>query len=73
MDTTKYQSFANEHFGGFDNLELLITSFTHRSYINEHKKTAQEHNERLEFLGDAVWSWSLRNIFMRTIRNRRAY
>src|SRR3954470_9891008 len=54
MDTTKYLSFANEHFGGFDNLELLITSFTHRSYINEHKKTAQEHNERLEFLGDAV-------------------
>jgi len=54
MDTTKYQSFANEHFGGFNNLELLITAFTHRSYINEHKKTAQEHNERLEFLGDAV-------------------
>lgn len=54
MDTNKYLSFANEHLGGFDNLELLITAFTHRSYINEHKKTAAEHNERLEFLGDAV-------------------
>jgi ribonuclease-3 len=54
MDTSKYQDFAKAHFNGFDNLELLITAFTHRSYINEHKKTAQEHNERLEFLGDAV-------------------
>jgi ribonuclease-3 len=54
MDVTKYQSFANDKFGGFDNINLLITAFTHRSYINEHKKTAQEHNERLEFLGDAV-------------------
>lgn len=54
MDTTVYQVFARENFGDFQNLELLITAFTHRSYINEHKKTASEHNERLEFLGDAV-------------------
>src|SRR3954466_13626247 len=54
MDISKYQAFADDHFGGFENIELLITAFTHRSYINEHKKTAQEHNERLEFLGDAV-------------------
>jgi len=54
MDATQYQSFANEKFGGFKNIDLLITAFTHRSYLNEHKKTAQEHNERLEFLGDAV-------------------
>jgi ribonuclease III len=54
MDVSKYQAFASEHFGGFSNLDLLITAFTHRSYINEHKKTAGEHNERLEFLGDAV-------------------
>lgn len=54
MDTTQYQAFATEHFGGFDDLQLLVTAFTHRSYLNEHKKTALEHNERLEFLGDAV-------------------
>ena len=36
------------------NIELLITALTHRSYVNEHKKSASEHNERLEFLGDAV-------------------
>jgi ribonuclease-3 len=54
MDTTKYQQFAATHFGGFDDLNLLVTAFTHRSYLNEHKKTALQHNERLEFLGDAV-------------------
>jgi ribonuclease III len=54
MDTAKYQDFAKSHFGDFKNLTLLITAFTHRSYLNEHKKTALEHNERLEFLGDAV-------------------
>lgn len=54
MDITKYQDFANSHFGGFADTNLLVTAFTHRSYLNEHKKTALEHNERLEFLGDAV-------------------
>lgn len=54
MDISKYQDFANNHFGGFNDINLLITAFTHRSYLNEHKKTALEHNERLEFLGDAV-------------------
>lgn len=54
MDVSKYQAFADDKFGDFKNINLLVTAFTHRSYINEHKKTAQEHNERLEFLGDAV-------------------
>ena len=55
MDTTKYLEFASNILKtNFNNLQLLITAFTHRSYVNEHKKTAREHNERLEFLGDAV-------------------
>ncbi len=54
MDVSKYQAFATAHLGDFKNTELLITAFTHRSYLNEHRKTATEHNERLEFLGDAV-------------------
>ena len=55
MDTTPYQALAVDKLGGeFANLELLITAFTHRSYVNEHRKTVTEHNERLEFLGDAV-------------------
>lgn len=55
MDVSKYASFASEKLGfTFNNLDILITAFTHRSYVNEHRKTAKEHNERLEFLGDAV-------------------
>lgn len=55
MDVSKYQSFAEETLEvSFQDITLLVTAFTHRSYLNEHKKTAKEHNERLEFLGDAV-------------------
>ncbi|MCA9323745.1 ribonuclease III [Candidatus Saccharibacteria bacterium] len=55
MDTTKYSDFATRVLQTtLNDLGLLITAFTHRSYVNEHKKTAKEHNERLEFLGDAV-------------------
>lgn len=38
----------------FSNLDLLKQAFTHTSYRNEHRKSASEDNERLEFLGDAV-------------------
>ena len=55
MNTTPYKEFAREKLGfEFNNLGLLITALTHRSYVNEHKKSVHEHNERLEFLGDAV-------------------
>lgn len=50
-----YQDFAREKLGfEFNDVNLLITALTHRSYVNEHKKSVKEHNERLEFLGDAV-------------------
>ncbi len=38
----------------FKNRDLLQQAFTHRSYLNENKGAGREHNERLEFLGDAV-------------------
>lgn len=38
----------------FENKELLKQAFVHRSYLNENKDTGLLHNERLEFLGDAV-------------------
>jgi ribonuclease-3 len=53
--TQTYLDFAKDKLGlTFNNLDLLITALTHRSYVNEHKKSVNEHNERLEFLGDAV-------------------
>jgi ribonuclease-3 len=55
QDNIKYQKFSTEILGvTFVNIELLLQAFTHRSYLNEHKKTVKQHNERLEFLGDAV-------------------
>lgn len=55
MDINLYQTFARDKLHAeFNTIDLLITAFTHRSYLNEHKKSVREHNERLEFLGDAV-------------------
>jgi len=55
QDSSRYQKFAEDVLGiNFNDIAILITAFTHRSYVNEHKKTVTEHNERLEFLGDAV-------------------
>lgn len=39
---------------GFVNQAVLLQALTHRSYINENKGQRLSHNERLEFLGDAV-------------------
>lgn len=38
----------------FKNKKLLSQAFTHRSYLNENPSFEVGHNERLEFLGDAV-------------------
>ncbi len=38
----------------FRNGKLIEQAFTHRSYLNENRQPGREHNERLEFLGDAV-------------------
>jgi len=38
----------------FKDKDLLLQALTHRSYINENPKWHLDHNERLEFLGDAV-------------------
>lgn len=38
----------------FNNSDLLKQAMTHRSYLNEHRSYKLPHNERLEFLGDAV-------------------
>lgn len=49
-----YKNFEKQIGVKFKNWHLLRTAFVHRSYLNEHKDSTMEHNERLEFLGDAV-------------------
>ncbi|MFA7319325.1 MAG: ribonuclease III [Parcubacteria group bacterium] len=46
--------FAKKLGVEFNNPELLQQALTHRSYLNEHRSYKLDHNERLEFLGDAV-------------------
>ena len=43
----------------FNNPDLLQQAFIHRSYLNEHSEIKLDHNERLEFLGDAVLELSV--------------
>ncbi len=55
MSQKDYVKFAKEMLGvEFKDVGYLIKAFTHRSYLNEHRKSVSEHNERMEFLGDAV-------------------
>lgn len=48
------RSFAQSIGVVFNDLDLLKKALTHRSYVNENRETQPKHNERLEFLGDAV-------------------
>lgn len=48
------QTFEESIGISFEDSTLLRQAFTHRSYLNEHRGEAMGHNERLEFLGDAV-------------------
>jgi ribonuclease-3 len=49
-----FKTFAKKLGVNFLDISLLQTACTHRSYLNEVKSSKVEHNERLEFLGDAV-------------------
>ncbi len=50
----EFSEFENKTNIIFKNKDLLQQAFIHRSYINESNGTKLSHNERLEFLGDAV-------------------
>lgn len=49
-----FSQFENTIGFQFKDKGLLKQAFTHRSYINENRSSGLSHNERLEFLGDAV-------------------
>ena len=50
----KYTDLLEDLNIDFENIENYILAFIHRSIVNERPDFAPEHNERLEFLGDAV-------------------
>lgn len=49
-----FSAFEQKIKHTFKDQRLVETAFTHRSYLNENRAPGREHNERLEFLGDAV-------------------
>ena len=49
-----FKTFESKIGYAFRDKRLLEQAFTHRSYLNENRAPGREHNERLEFLGDAV-------------------
>lgn len=54
MDEDIYKKLEEKIRLNFESYDLLQNAFVHRSYLNEHKSSNLEQNERLEFLGDAV-------------------
>ncbi len=54
MNNPELADFQQRLAVTFNDPQLLERAFIHRSYLNEHPKLGLEHNERLEFLGDAV-------------------
>ncbi len=49
-----FSKFSERIGVAFKDISILKTACTHRSYLNENRGSQAEHNERLEFLGDAV-------------------
>ncbi len=63
------QAFQDRIGIHFNDVTLLERAFIHRSYLNEHPKLGLEHNERLEFLGDAVLELVVTDFLYRTYPN----
>ncbi len=53
----------------FKNKDILKSIFIHRSYLNEHTDIKIDHNERLEFLGDAVLELIVTDYLYRNFNN----
>ncbi|MBS0607240.1 MAG: ribonuclease III [Verrucomicrobia bacterium] len=50
----KTQEIESKIGYAFIDKKLFLLAFVHRSYFNEHRDLVDQHNERLEFLGDSV-------------------
>jgi len=53
-NSINFEEFETSIGISFIDKDLIKKAFTHRSYLNENRSLKLEHNERLEFLGDAV-------------------
>jgi len=65
----QFADFEKKIKVNFKSKGLLRQAFIHRSYINENESSALAHNERLEFLGDAVLELSVTDFLYKKYPN----
>nr|WP_319003540.1 ribonuclease III [Bacillus shivajii] len=65
----KYRQFLKSINIDYNNEDLFIQSFTHSSYVNEHRIRPHDDNERLEFLGDAVLELAISQYLFKYFEN----
>ncbi|MBC8465209.1 MAG: ribonuclease III [Parcubacteria group bacterium] len=65
MEESNLTSFLKRARVATSDTQLIRQAFTHRSYLNEHPNLGYGHNERLEFLGDAVLELSVTDYLYR--------
>jgi ribonuclease-3 len=66
-DSLDFLAELEGHLGhSFSDRRHLLTAVTHRSFTNESSRGDQVHNERLEFLGDAVLGLLVTELLMTT-------
>jgi ribonuclease-3 len=65
-----FSKFEKSISYAFKDKALLRQAFTHRSYVNENRGGKIEHNERLEFLGDAVLELVVTDFLFRNYGNK---
>lgn len=56
-----FTAYAEQLGLSFKNIDFLVEALTHRSFLNENRGIVAHHNERLEFLGDAVLELAVTN------------
>ena len=66
----RFAAFEEKINYAFKDKDLLTQAFLHRSYLNEHREITLPHNERLEFLGDAVLELVVTEHLFRTYPER---
>lgn len=70
MQKDKVQEFAKKINTNFNSLDILKQAFVHKSFLNENPGFKLGHNERLEFLGDAVLELVSTDFLFKKFENR---
>lgn len=65
-----YQTLQTLLGASFKDKQHLLVAMTHRSFLNEHREAKQEHNERYEFLGDAILELVATDFLFHTYPNK---